>query len=90
MDALIRLFDRPSRHLYGATMIDTATALSRNNVKVRGIGARAMLFAHGFGCDQTMWRLVAPHFESNARLSSIMSGRADRTCRHMIQSDTPT
>src|SRR5689334_19343905 len=25
--------------------------------------APAMLFAHGFGCDQNMWRLVAPHFE---------------------------
>jgi sigma-B regulation protein RsbQ len=26
-----------------------------------------MVFAHGFGCDQTMWRLVAPHFESSFR-----------------------
>jgi len=23
------------------------------------------MFAHGFGCDQNMWRLVAPSFESN-------------------------
>lgn len=26
-----------------------------------------MLFAHGFGCDQTMWRLVAPAFEATRR-----------------------
>jgi sigma-B regulation protein RsbQ len=27
-----------------------------------------MLFAHGFGCDQTMWRLVAPAFEDSHRV----------------------
>ena len=38
-------------------------AVERNNVKVIGQGAQAMVFAHGFGCDQNMWRLVAPAFE---------------------------
>jgi sigma-B regulation protein RsbQ len=37
-------------------------ALARNNVKVFGAGASSMLFAPGFGCDQTMWRFVAPAF----------------------------
>jgi sigma-B regulation protein RsbQ len=27
-----------------------------------------MLFAHGFGCDQTMWRRVAPAFEDRYRV----------------------
>lgn len=27
-----------------------------------------MLFAHGFGCDQHMWRYVAPHFEGEYRV----------------------
>ena len=27
-----------------------------------------MLFAHGFGCDQNMWRLVAPRFEDRYRV----------------------
>ena len=27
-----------------------------------------MLFAHGFGCDQNMWRLVAPAFEDDYRI----------------------
>ncbi|MFI4966184.1 MAG: alpha/beta fold hydrolase [Caulobacterales bacterium] len=40
------------------------SATARNNVKVRGSGARAMVFAHGFGCDQNMWRHVAPAFEN--------------------------
>ncbi|MBW6420645.1 alpha/beta hydrolase [Rhizobium sp. XQZ8] len=38
------------------------SAISRNNVKVSGTGERTMLFAHGFGCDQAMWRFVAPSF----------------------------
>jgi sigma-B regulation protein RsbQ len=40
------------------------TVIERNNVHVRGSG-RAMIFAHGFGCDQNMWRFVAPAFETD-------------------------
>jgi sigma-B regulation protein RsbQ len=39
--------------------------IERNNVHVRGAGDRAMIFAHGFGCDQNMWRFVAPAFEKD-------------------------
>jgi len=35
--------------------------LQRNNVHVTGDGP-PMVFVHGFGCDQNMWRLLAPHF----------------------------
>lgn len=43
--------------------------LDRNNVKVSGDpAAPAMLFAHGFGCDQNMWRFVAPAFEATHRV----------------------
>ena len=38
-------------------------AVVKNNVKVSGTGTKPMLFAHGFGCDQGMWRYVAPEFE---------------------------
>jgi sigma-B regulation protein RsbQ len=45
------------------------SALQRNNVTVIGDSARPpMMFAHGFGCDQTMWRHVAPAFEDTHRL----------------------
>jgi sigma-B regulation protein RsbQ len=37
--------------------------LVRNNVKVFGAGSQPMLFAHGFGCDQNMWRFLTPAFE---------------------------
>lgn len=43
--------------------------LSRNNVRVSGRpGGRPMVFAHGFGCDQHMWRYVAPEFEDDFRV----------------------
>ncbi len=35
----------------------------RNNVQVAGSGPATMVFAHGFGCDQNMWRLIAPAFQ---------------------------
>src|SRR4051794_21302246 len=38
------------------------SALQRNNVTVMGAAARPMIFAHGYGCDQHMWRLIAPAF----------------------------
>ena len=41
--------------------------LTRNNVRDLGRGTQPMLFAHGFGCDQNMWRLVAPAFEEDYR-----------------------
>jgi sigma-B regulation protein RsbQ len=41
----------------------------RYNVQVTGTdGAQPMLFAHGFGCDQHMWRHVAPRFEDRFRV----------------------
>jgi sigma-B regulation protein RsbQ len=42
--------------------------LARNNVHARGHGERAMVFAHGFGCDQNMWRFVAPEFEHDFKV----------------------
>jgi sigma-B regulation protein RsbQ len=38
---------------------------NRHNVKVSGQGTTPMLFAHGFGCDQNMWRFIKPAFEAN-------------------------
>src|SRR6201994_3182190 len=44
------------------------TVTARNNVHVKGTGEKAILFAHGFGCDQNMWRFVAPAFERDFRV----------------------
>lgn len=43
--------------------------LTRNNVRVVGNpDGPAMVLAHGFGCDQGMWRYVVPAFEATHRV----------------------
>jgi sigma-B regulation protein RsbU (phosphoserine phosphatase) len=53
----------------------------RNNVTVSGgADAQPIVFAHGFGCDQNMWRLVAPAFEDDFRVvlfDHVGAGRSD-------------
>ena len=45
------------------------SVLVRNRVRVSGAPCgRPMVFAHGYGCDQTMWRYVAPAFEADHRV----------------------
>ncbi|HYY59197.1 MAG TPA: alpha/beta hydrolase [Pyrinomonadaceae bacterium] len=54
--------------------------LVRNNVKVLGHGTQPMLFAHGFGCDQNMWRFLTPAFENDYRIvlfDYVGSGKSD-------------
>ena len=54
--------------------------LTRNNVRVFGRGTRPLMFAHGFGCDQNMWRLVTPAFEEEYRIvlfDYVGSGRSN-------------
>jgi sigma-B regulation protein RsbQ len=42
---------------------------ARNNVTERGQpDGQPMLFAHGYGCDQNMWRLVTGPFEDERRV----------------------
>lgn len=49
-------------------MSDSAqNVFRRNNVTVSGAGERTMMFAHGFGCDQSMWAPVARNFEQDYR-----------------------
>jgi sigma-B regulation protein RsbQ len=43
-------------------------AIDRNNVKVLGSGERTLMFAHGYGCDQNMWRQVVPSFVNEYKI----------------------
>lgn len=55
------------------------SVLARNNVHVSGKGP-PMVFVHGFGCDQAMWRLLAPHFAETHTcilLDLVGSGQSD-------------
>lgn len=54
--------------------------LVRNNVTMFGQGSQPMLFAHGFGCDQNMWRFVTPAFENDYQIilfDYVGSGKSD-------------
>ncbi|TDE14705.1 alpha/beta fold hydrolase [Dyadobacter psychrotolerans] len=42
--------------------------LQRNNVTLLGEGIQPMIFAHGFGCAQHMWRDVWPAFSKDYRI----------------------
>lgn len=56
------------------------SSATRNNVKISGAGTTTMMFAHGFGCDQNMWRFVAPAFEdryTTVLFDHVGAGRSD-------------
>lgn len=42
--------------------------LKRNNVRILGQGEKTIIFGHGFGCDQNIWRAMLPYFEKNYRI----------------------
>src|SRR5829696_8506727 len=71
------------RDTYPRAVVDSrrVSVLARNNVHVSGrVGGRAMMFSHGFGCDQNMWRYVAPAFEADHRVvlfDHVGAGRSD-------------
>lgn len=46
----------------------THDVLTRNNVHVLGAGRQPIVFAHGFGCDQSIWRLITPAFAEHYQL----------------------
>ena len=56
------------------------TTQQRNNVQVAGNGPATIFFAHGFGCDQNMWRLLQPSYSKRYRTVAfdlVGSGSSD-------------
>lgn len=52
----------------------------RNNIRISGNGPRTMVLAHGFGCDQGMWRYLAPAFHGTYQtvlFDHVGSGASD-------------
>ena len=57
------------------------SVLARNHVHVHGQGTHTIVFAHGFGCDQNMWRFVEPAFRDRFRtvlFDYVGLGKSDR------------
>ena len=57
------------------------TVVDRHNLHITGRpDGQPMVFAHGFGCDQNMWRYVAPRFEDRYKVvlfDHIGAGNSD-------------
>ncbi|MEW6370218.1 MAG: alpha/beta hydrolase [Pseudomonadota bacterium] len=52
----------------------------RNNVSIHGTGSTTVVFAHGFGCDQAVWRFISPAFAERYRILAfdlVGSGGSD-------------
>jgi sigma-B regulation protein RsbQ len=63
---------------FGSKMAENIVV--RNNVKVFGKGTQPLMFAHGFGCDQNMWRFITPAFEEQYKIvlfDYVGSGQSD-------------
>lgn len=56
------------------------SVLLRNNVIKKGKGSASIMFAHGFGCDQNMWRYITPAFENDYQVilfDHVGAGKSD-------------
>jgi sigma-B regulation protein RsbQ len=54
--------------------------LKRNNINITGGGENTVLLAHGFGCDQHMWRFMLPELEKQFTVvvfDYVGSGQSD-------------
>lgn len=57
------------------------TICTRHHVQIIGHGSPPIVLAHGFGCNQDTWRLLAPFFASDHQLilfDYVGAGRSDR------------
>ncbi|HEV2853505.1 MAG TPA: alpha/beta hydrolase [Thermoanaerobaculia bacterium] len=68
------------------------SAVARNNVKLLGPETgQPMIFAHGFGCDQNMWRFVTPAFENEYRIvlfDHVGAGQSDPAAYNRAKYDS--
>jgi len=52
----------------------------RHNINIVGKGSKTMVLAHGYGCDQIMWRFLAPEFQDEYRIvlfDHVGAGKSD-------------
>lgn len=75
--SLLRRSILPLSPGFSNKMVDV---LKRNNVRIIGKGDKTMVFAHGFGCDQNVWRYLTKAFEDSYTMilfDFVGSGQSD-------------
>lgn len=63
----------------------------RNNVQLSGNGHATLVFSHGFGCDQSMWKYLLPHFQTRFRLLTydlVGAGQSDLGAYDRVKYDS--
>lgn len=61
--------------------LSRSAVLQRNNVRVIGTNKPVMLFSHGFGCDQSIWRFLTPTLAIDYQLvllDHVGAGQSDQ------------
>jgi sigma-B regulation protein RsbQ len=52
-------------------MLLSDDVIQRNNVKIIGNGPQTIVLAHGFGCDQNMWRFLTPELQKKLSYCTV-------------------
>jgi sigma-B regulation protein RsbQ len=58
----------------------SVSIFEKHNINIVGTGAKTIILAHGYGCDQNMWRFIAPAFADRYRVvlfDYVGAGRSD-------------
>jgi sigma-B regulation protein RsbQ len=61
---------------------------NRNNIRQSGQGQQTMIFAHGFGCDQNVWRHLVKAFEKEYSILTfdyVGAGQSDHSSYDLIR-----
>ena len=75
-----RVFNTTSHSAVKSEINLVMNVRTRNNVQIIGSGPTVIMFAHGFGCDQNMWRYLTPSFQDRFTLvlfDLVGSGKSD-------------
>ncbi|WP_288501221.1 alpha/beta hydrolase, partial [uncultured Pseudomonas sp.] len=67
------------------------TLSTRNHVRITGAGPVTLIFSHGFGCDQSMWKYLLPHFQARFRIVTydlVGAGQSDLSAYDRVRYDS--
>ena len=59
---------------------ETSGIYNKFNINILGSGTQPMIFAHGFGCDQNMFRFLYPYFQDDYKIilfDFVGAGKSD-------------
>ncbi|MER2121960.1 MAG: alpha/beta hydrolase [Solibacillus sp.] len=69
-------------------VIALVNVVKRNNISIKGKGEQVLLFAHGFGCDQTLWQSLISYFEESYKIilfDYVGAGNSDITAYDSVK-----